>query len=583
MITLDGLEIHPVEFASQGNAILGIRDSGKTYSATLFAERLFDAGIPFFAFDPIGVWRWLRVPGAGRGYPVVVAGGKAPDLPLTVENTPDLVRAAMAGGVSVVFDLFDLNLSKTDWRKIVTAAVRTMLHENRDLRHIFIEEAAEFIPQKPNDFIVYAELEKLARMGRNARLGYTLINQRSQEVSKAILELCENLFLHRQRGRHAIDSLDKWLESAGAAERREIVKSLPDLKRGQCWAWLGGDTPRPPQLISVPAKNSHHPDARALRDDSGAAQATSAPPVDVADFIARMRSLPVAPSQQAQRRSVAVATAADAAAHQAALDEAYERGIAVGEERTFRRASADLRDILVAVEIAVKSAIDADTQVQAVLARWTKPVAAGGQGVETPAAAAPKVRHPADASTQPVTTGFRHPADASSGPTELPARQHATEVSAPALRALKVLGDRHPAKFSRAQWATLAVLAKRGGTFQAHFSALRKAGYLDETAGGLLVVTPAGLAACAAAPMQPQSTAEVVAMWKKALGGGPARMIDALVAIGGAGTDRANLADRLGIAVSGGTFQGYLTTLRANGLIDVKGRRVGLTPTLLGG
>jgi hypothetical protein len=61
--------------ASQGNAILGIRDSGKSYTAIAIAERFFEAGIPFCAFDPIGRWRFLRVPGAGRGYPVVVAGG----------------------------------------------------------------------------------------------------------------------------------------------------------------------------------------------------------------------------------------------------------------------------------------------------------------------------------------------------------------------------------------------------------------------------------------------------------------------------------------------------------------------------
>jgi polynucleotide 5'-kinase involved in rRNA processing len=41
------LAIPFVEFASQGNAILGIRDSGKTYTATWLAERLLDHGIPF--------------------------------------------------------------------------------------------------------------------------------------------------------------------------------------------------------------------------------------------------------------------------------------------------------------------------------------------------------------------------------------------------------------------------------------------------------------------------------------------------------------------------------------------------------
>ena len=78
---LGKLDIQSVEYASQGNAVLGIRDSGKTYTATYLAERLFEAGIPFIAFDPIGVWRFLRVPGKGRGYPVVVAGGEDGDLP----------------------------------------------------------------------------------------------------------------------------------------------------------------------------------------------------------------------------------------------------------------------------------------------------------------------------------------------------------------------------------------------------------------------------------------------------------------------------------------------------------------------
>ena len=34
------LRIDPVEFASHGNAVLGIRGSGKTYTATALAERL---------------------------------------------------------------------------------------------------------------------------------------------------------------------------------------------------------------------------------------------------------------------------------------------------------------------------------------------------------------------------------------------------------------------------------------------------------------------------------------------------------------------------------------------------------------
>jgi hypothetical protein len=285
---LGPLAIDPAEYGSQGNAVLGIRGSGKSYTATELGELLFDAGVPWLAFDPTGIWRFIRVPGKGKGYPVVVAGGKEGDLPLTVAGTPALVRAAMENGISLVFDLHGAMLSKADWRRVVTSAVRILMQENAEhgLRHIFIEEAAEFVPQRPIDWDVYAELERLARVGGNSRLGYTLINQRSQEVNKAVLELCENIFLHRQRGKNALDNLDKWLQIAGAAEQQSIIRSMPDLPNGQCWAWIGGDKPMPPKLITVPEKNSFHPDRRVMRGD---AIKTKAKPVDVGAFVEGMK------------------------------------------------------------------------------------------------------------------------------------------------------------------------------------------------------------------------------------------------------------------------------------------------------
>lgn len=275
--------------ASQGNAILGIRDSGKSYTAIKIAETFFDAGIPFVAFDPIGRWRFMRVPGAGDGYPVVVAGGMAADLPLTAESAVEITRAAMQSGVSLVLDLYDMEISKADWRRIVGDAVRVLLYENGEhgLRHIFIEEAAEFAPQRvgPKQGRVYAEIEKLARMGGNARLGYTLVNQRAEEVNKAVLELCDNLFLHRQKGRNSLAALTKWLNLADVKPgSKEIIQSLPTLPQGECWAWMAG-TDRPVHL-KVPQKNSFEPDRRAMR---GEARPAGRAPVDVAEFVAELR------------------------------------------------------------------------------------------------------------------------------------------------------------------------------------------------------------------------------------------------------------------------------------------------------
>lgn len=265
-ITLGTLKIPVPEFASQGNAILGIRDSGKTYTATYLAERLMDAGIPIVVFDPIGVWKYLRVPDRGKGYPVVVAGGENADLPLTPASAPEIVRAAMRENIPLVIDLFSMELSKADWKRIVEVCVRILLYENKKygLRHIFIEEAAEFAPQRigPDQGKVYAEIEKLARMGGNAQLGYTLINQRAEEVNKAVLELCDCLFLHRQKGRNSLTALGKWLDIGSVGDSKPIMESLPLLKQGDCWVWTAGSNV--PVRVQIPQKNTFHPDRRAL-------------------------------------------------------------------------------------------------------------------------------------------------------------------------------------------------------------------------------------------------------------------------------------------------------------------------------
>lgn len=252
------------EYAIAANAILGIRDSGKTYTATKATEELFDAGIPCIWLDPIGVAHNLRIPGKGRGYPVVVAGGKYGDLPLTVKSVGAIVRAAMKANISLVLDLFSVELTKADWRRIVKETCEILLHENSEhgLRHVFIEEAAEFVPQRVQDGQTFSAVEKLVRMGGNSKVGITFINQRSADLNKSVLELCANVFVHRQRGKNTLLDLKKWLSLTDPETEAKIAASLPDLPSGQCWV-MSNDL-KTPVLLKVPEKNSLHPDRRAV-------------------------------------------------------------------------------------------------------------------------------------------------------------------------------------------------------------------------------------------------------------------------------------------------------------------------------
>ena len=290
----ENFSMKAIDYSCQGNAILGLIDSGKSYTATKIAEQLMDAHIPFVAFDPIGIWKNLKIGANGHpGYPVVVIGDEG-DLPLTPDSAPDILLAAMKEKVSIVFDLYSIELSKADWRKIVTNCVEVLLYKNKPfgLRHIFIEEAAEFCPQKirPEDARVYDMIERLARMGGNKSLGYTLINQRAEQVNKAVLELCSCLILHNQKGKRSIMSLKDWFDKGGIDNPAPVIKSLPMLKQGEAWIWPPKS--QEPTKIKVLPKNTIHPDRKGdTQIPSGSIKA------NVSEFVTRLlSSIPNAPA-----------------------------------------------------------------------------------------------------------------------------------------------------------------------------------------------------------------------------------------------------------------------------------------------
>lgn len=567
------LSIDPAEYGSQGNAILGIRGSGKSYTATELGEKLHDNGVPWLAFDPTGIWRFIRVPGVGKGYPVVVAGGKHGDLPLTVAGTAALVRAAMESGVSIVFDLHGAQLSKADWRRVVTTAVRTLLQENAEhgLRHVFIEEAAEFVPQRPIDWDVYAEIEKMARIGGNARLGYTLINQRSQEVNKAVLELCENIFLHRQRGKNAIENLEKWLDVAGAEERQAIVKSMPDLPTGQCWAWLGGDEPQPPQLIVVPPKNSFHPDRRVMRGD---AIKTKAKPVDVAEFVTGMKGQLEAIVEEAKANDPATlrkrireleaevarkpaAGTVDAAAIEAAQQVGYQDGYRTGRMHAFGAADAALVQIREAGRRIGEAVAAFNTGLEEGFAKFR---AAQDKPTFTPT---PAITHrPAPYMPAPstkVTVSTSTPAKASTAEGALkPALQRVVN----AIGWWRQIGQ-DPVERSRA--CVVAGLSPKASTFGVYVAELLKLGVVVASPGrvGLspkgveLAVVPAG-----------NTREQIHDVARGLLGQQERRVFDAVYAAHPQEISRNDLAGIVGLSSTASTLGVYIAAIAGYGIIE---------------
>ncbi|MEO8602659.1 MAG: hypothetical protein ABI629_08790 [bacterium] len=599
-ITIGSVQLPLLDFAVARTGILGITRSGKTYAAKGIAEQLLGADIPIVVFDAIGVWRHLKTPGTGpnaKGYPIVIAGGASPDLPLTPQSAPEIVRAAIREKIPLIIDLYDAKLSKSDWRLIVQHCFRTLLYENKGLRHIFLEEAAEYAPQKIIDGQTYAEVEKLARMGGNVNLGITIINQRAQEVNKAVLELCDNLVLLRQRGSNAIGNLEKWLDRASPETSRAISKELPHMTQGECWVWA--EEAERPVRTKTAALRSFHPDRR--ETTVTVPQRAS---VDTKMFVTRLTGelgalveLQKANDPAALRKEICELKRKVAAAEKAAPAAKVERvevPVLQGDELKRAEAMIARADTLVErLETATaRMGAEIASRLQSISTAATERAEAlRGELAQlkaaiAPATAPPSVREPAYAISASATAPESRPVLSTASAKSKPARGLSTGVPAaaavdgiaatkPAQRVLGALAWWQAARIEQPTRHQAAFLA--GYTVNGHLNnvlgELKTAGLIDYPAGGRLCLTADGASVAPPVEKEPASREDLVDAVRRVLRTEPRlRVFNALLS-GGGRLDREVLAERARYTVNG-HFNNILGELHSLGVVAYPGRGV---------
>ena len=143
-------------------------------------------------------------------------------------------------------------------------------------------------------------------------------------------------------------------------------------------------------------------------------------------------------------------------------------------------------------------------------------------------------------------------------------------------RMLEALVKCHPMKITKAQWGSMAKMTHTGGSFQTYISKLRVAGLFHEE-GDLFFANENTFDLLGMVADAPQTGLEMIEMWKRILGGTPAKMID-IVADANTGLvvplTREALADAVGMTASGGSFLTYISKLKTNGLISVQGEHI---------
>lgn len=569
-------------FATSRNAVLAKTGAGKSNAAVVLAEAMFDAGIPWVAIDPKGDWWGVRAEGSGAALPIPIFGGEHGDVPLEPTGGPVIANLIAQTGLTCVVDVSEFDTRQQMFRFLREFA-ETLLRRNREVVHVFAEEADDYMPQRTPE---KGELprclgawQRLAKKGRAKGIGLTIVSQRSAAVNKDALNMVDTLVAMRTTAPLDRKAIGEWFQGHGVDSADDLAR-LPKLANGEALVW----SPEALALstaVQFPLRRTF--DSGATPKVGESRRSVTLADVDLDAVKAEMASTIERARQddpqvlRARIRELESEVAGLRAETPVEVQEvrvpvpfvpsesvdAVIAGIEQGQERV-REAIAEMMANVRATLVSEDEDQDAGRS-----GRFHGGCTACGEqwASETEMVASGHVP------SRPCPHG---PATAPQAPAPAPPRVPAPRVPdgdyrprAGARRMLEAV-CRFPGGLTRRQVGTLAKVKASGGTFSTYLSELVRHGLVEQTGGGdVLVPTEAGYAAIGGAP-PPSDPAALRADWADRLGqgNGARRIFDALVASYPEWWDPEILAVAANIAKSGGSWSTYLSRLRSNRLIE---------------
>lgn len=548
-LDLGGIRL-PLDAITQTFGILAVRGAGKSNTAAAMAEEMFAAGLPFVVIDPVGSWFGLRsaADGQGPGLQVPIFGGEHGDVPLERTGGALVADLVVDQRLSLILDVSEF--SKGDRIRFLTDFAERLYRRNRDPLHLFLEEADDFIPQRPfrDEARCLAAWETIVRRGRSRGLGITMITQRSAALNKNVLTQTETLIVLRITSPQDRKAIEAWVEYHGQAD--ELLESLSGLNAGEAWIWS------PHWLKAVKRIQVR----RRRTFDSGATPKDvrgKRPPATLADVDLRQITTQMAATiERAKaddpkeiRKQLSQAQAA-VRALETQLAQARAAPPAAPVERPVP-VSVVTPEMVVRLQTSIDRAFDLAREVQAI----GTAIFAEAKGALEQIQRSSRVGQPAPLPVRSVTRAQTPPTArvVMTAPAEgLTRPQQAILDTVAMLNARGIT----PTRDTVARWLGIH---PNGGSYGANLGTLRSSGYLDG-----FVLTDAGLAAAA-----PPATGIDAAL--AALQDEPKRKIIRTLLDVGHPLTRDELAAQLAIHPNGGSYGANLGWLRTMGLITDRG------------
>lgn len=571
----------PVDAVTETFALLAIRGAGKTNTARVMAEEFFASKVPFVAIDPVGAWWGLRSSRDGKspGLPIPIFGGRHGDVSIDKNGGVILADLIVDSRLSCVVDVSELD-SEGARGKFLLAFAKRLYERNTEPLHLFMEEADDYIPQKPmkDDLKLLRAWENIVRRGRGRGLGLTLITQRSAVLNKNVLTQVGTLIAMRTTSPQDRDAVEAWLKHH--AQSREIIDSLPTLKDGEAWVWSpqflektictrfrlshtydSGETPKLRRSRRAPATLADV-DLAQIRTAMAAVVEEAAkndPAVlrarveELEDEVAELRAHVPEPEVKVVERPIVLK------GHLEQLQSIATEADELGQE--LRSQSETLGKLADRFESQVTEIMEEVSAVEAF--EPPDPVPAPRRqtaiGPRSPPVVDPTLRD-----ARPVIDGKRR-----NGVTREAATGDQFRALPKGARAIMEAIASFRGNLTRSQVATLAGLSPNSGTFSNYLSMLRTGGRIsDAFEGDIIALTKQGIAETAHVSATPRTREAIRSLWAAKFPLGARNMLDAILATNRA-VSREELASAVGMSPDSGTFSNYVSILKTNGLATV--------------
>ncbi len=228
----------PDEYVTKVGAFLAKRGSGKTYATGVITEEFLKKEIPFIIIDPMSAYYGLR-----EKYPIVIFGGRKADIKIEPTDGIILAELIVKNNICAIFDLAEW--SHTDMRSFVTEFLTKLYELNDTPRHIFLEEADIFAPQKGRDNSreSLASVDTIVRRGRQYGIGLTMITQRPAVMHKDVLSQADIWFFMHLISDQDLSAVKQIIQHSGMGQVKDIIQKIVKYKAGEALIyspeWLG--------------------------------------------------------------------------------------------------------------------------------------------------------------------------------------------------------------------------------------------------------------------------------------------------------------------------------------------------------